>query len=37
MIIDPRYTQLAKGLAGFSTALKSGERVLIDAFDVPDA
>src|SRR6476619_2859233 len=37
MIIDPRFTQLANGLAGFSTALKKGERVLIDAFDVPDA
>jgi len=37
MIIDPRFTKLAEGLAGFSTALKAGERVLIDAFDVPDA
>ncbi len=37
MIMDPRYHTLAKGLTGFSTALKSGERVLIDAFDVPDA
>jgi aminopeptidase len=37
MIIDPRLTQLAEGLTGFSTALKKGERVLIDAFDVPDA
>ncbi|HEY1792198.1 MAG TPA: aminopeptidase [Opitutaceae bacterium] len=37
MIIDPRFGQLAQGLAGFSTALKKGERVLIDAFDVPDA
>jgi aminopeptidase len=37
MIIDPRFTQLADGLTGFSTALKRGERVLIDAFDVPDA
>src|SRR5437773_12087154 len=37
MIIDPRFTQLAEGLAGFSTALKKGERALIDAFDVPDA
>ena len=37
MIIDNRYTQLAEGLTGFSTALKKGERVLIDAFDVPDA
>ncbi|MFA5266124.1 MAG: aminopeptidase [Opitutaceae bacterium] len=37
MIIDPRFTQLAEGICGFSTALKKGERVLIDAFDVPDA
>src|ERR1041384_3279839 len=37
MIIDPRFTELAKGLAGFSTGLKKGERVFIDAFDVPDA
>jgi aminopeptidase len=37
MIIDPRFTQLADGLSSFSTALKRGERVLIDAFDVPDA
>ena len=37
MIIDPRITLLAQGLTGFSTTLKKGERVLIDAFDVPDA
>jgi aminopeptidase len=37
MIIDPRFTQLAQGICGFSTELKEGERVLIDAFDVPDA
>lgn len=37
MIIDPRFTLLAEGLTGFSTALAKGERVLIDAFDVPDA
>src|SRR3954468_5383552 len=37
MIIDSRFHQLAAGLAGFSTALKKGEHVLIDAFDVPDA
>ncbi len=37
MIIDPRFNQLAAGLVGFSTDLKKGERVLIDAFDVPDA
>ncbi len=37
MLSDPRFDQLADGLVGFSTALKKGERVLIDAFDVPDA
>ncbi len=37
MIIDSRYVQLAEGLIGFSCELKKGERVLIDAFDVPDA
>ncbi len=37
MIIDPRFNQLAEGLISFSTELKKGERVLIDAFDVPDA
>jgi aminopeptidase len=37
MIIDPRYAQLAAGLTGFSTSLAKGERVLIDAFDIPDA
>ncbi len=33
---DPRYAQLAGVLTGFSTELKPGERVLIDAFDCPD-
>ena len=37
MIIDPRLTQLAQGLTSFSLKLKEGERVLIDAFDIPDA
>jgi len=37
MIIDPRYEELAEGLTSFSTELCKGERVLIDAFDVPDA
>jgi len=37
MLIDPRFTQLAQELVGFSTSLKKGERVLIDAFDVPDS
>ncbi|MEY2880730.1 MAG: hypothetical protein RLZZ15_3110 [Verrucomicrobiota bacterium] len=36
MLIDPRFTQLADGLTRFSTELQPGERVLIDAFDVPD-
>lgn len=36
MLIDPRFHELAKGLTGFSTKLKRGEHVLIDAFDVPD-
>ena len=37
MIIDPRYNELADGLTSFSTSLGKGERVLIDAFYVPDA
>jgi aminopeptidase len=37
MLIDPRFEKLAEGLIGFSTNLKKGERVMIDAFDVPDA
>lgn len=37
MIIDPRFNRLAENLVNFSTALQKGERVLIDAFDVPDA
>jgi len=34
---DPRLPKLAEVLTGFSTNLKKGERVLIDAFDIPDA
>src|SRR5262245_26074911 len=34
---DPRYARLAEVLTGFSTELKKGERVLIDAFDIPEA
>ena len=34
---DPRYAKLADVLTGFSTSLQPGERVLIDAFDIPDA
>ena len=33
---DPRFTLLAKNLVSFSTSLKSGEKVLLDMFDVPD-
>ncbi len=35
--MNPRYARLAEVLTGFSTELKKGERVLIDAFDIPDA
>ena len=34
-MIDPRFDVLAEVLIGFSTRLKRGERVLIDAFDAP--
>jgi aminopeptidase len=34
-MLDPRYDQLAEVLTGFSTRLQSGEKVLIDTFDVP--
>src|SRR5580658_4623844 len=37
MLIDSRFKQLSDVLIGFSTAIRKGERVLIDAFDVPDA
>src|ERR1051325_3760940 len=33
---DPRYTKLAKLLVNYSTALKPGDRVLLDMIDVPD-
>src|SRR5579859_5852671 len=33
---DPRYTKLAKLLVEYSTALKKGDRVLLDLSDVPD-
>ena len=33
---DPRFEKLATVLTGFSTSLRRGERVLIDAFDVPE-
>jgi aminopeptidase len=37
MLTDPRLDQLSDLLTGFSTSLKKNERVLIDAFDVPEA
>jgi len=33
---DPRFTKLANLLVNYSTALKKGERVLLDMIDVPD-
>jgi aminopeptidase len=33
---DPRYPKLAHLLIGYSTRLRKGERVLIDAIDIPD-
>jgi aminopeptidase len=33
---DPRYTKLARLLVEYSTNLKEGDRVLIDAIDIPD-
>jgi aminopeptidase len=35
--MDPNYQKLAGVLTGFSTDLKKGEHVLIDAFDIPEA
>ena len=34
--MDARYTKLARLLAEYSTALKKGDTVLIDAIDIPD-
>src|SRR5688572_12163705 len=34
---DPRLGKLAKLLVRYSTALKKGDRVLLDMIDVPDA
>ncbi|MBN1590087.1 MAG: aminopeptidase [Pirellulales bacterium] len=34
-MIDPRMTKLAEVLINYSTALKSGEKVLIEAIDIP--
>src|SRR5688572_25289053 len=33
---DPRYAKLAKLLVHYSTALKKGDNVLIDAIEIPD-
>src|SRR5215831_10638056 len=33
---DPRYLKLAKLLIEYSTALKKGDRILLDMMDVPD-
>ncbi len=35
--MEPNYSKLAGVLTGFSTNLQKGERVLIDAFDIPEA
>ncbi len=35
--MEANYEKLAAVLTGFSTDLQKGERVLIDAFDIPDA
>lgn len=37
LAMEPNYSKLAKVLTGFSTNLQKGERVLIDAFDIPQA
>ena len=33
---DPRYQKLARLLVNYSTALKKGDRILLDLIDVPD-
>src|SRR5277367_5011632 len=33
---DPRYSRLARLLVNYSTALKAGDRILLDMIDVPD-
>ena len=33
---DPRYKKLANAFGEYSTALKKGDRVLLDMIDVPD-
>ncbi|KAF0096372.1 MAG: aminopeptidase [Puniceicoccaceae bacterium 5H] len=34
--MDPRFEKLASQLVNYSVSLKAGEKVLIEAFDVPD-
>lgn len=34
-MLDPRYTQLARTLVGHSLNIKPGEKVLVEAFDIP--
>lgn len=34
-MVDPRVTKLADNLVGYSCAVKSGEKILIEAIDVP--
>jgi aminopeptidase len=34
--MDSRYNDLAKGLAGYSVEVEPGEKVLIDAYDIPE-
>ncbi len=36
LMTDPRYTRLARLLVHYSTRVKKGDRVLLDAIDVPD-
>src|SRR5437868_101478 len=33
---DPRYSKLAQLLVEYSTALKKGDRILLDMIDIPD-
>ena len=35
--MELKFSKLAAVLTGFSTNLQKGERVLIDAFDIPEA
>lgn len=35
-MVDPRITKLAELLVNFSTGLKAGEHILIEAFDLPE-